>query len=58
VTVALRFSVTVTGTVAMISFLELCRLESDDIAVTWGTATDGGGGWQFESALLARVVQQ
>lgn len=57
-TLDLILDATVTGTVAMISFLELCRLESDDVAVTWGTAAGGAGGWSFESTLLARVVQQ
>jgi hypothetical protein len=54
-TITLTLSATVTGTVDTISFLETCRLESDDVTVTWNS---GPGGWEFDCPLLARVVQQ
>jgi hypothetical protein len=50
-TITLNLSATVTATVDTISFLETCRLDSDDIVVTWT-------GFEFSSELLARVVQQ
>jgi hypothetical protein len=52
-TLSLALDATVTGTVAVVSFLEQVRLDnsdSDDIPVTW----DGG---VFSVELLARVVQ-
>jgi uncharacterized phage protein (TIGR02218 family) len=51
-TITLNLSATVTGEVAMISFLETCRLERSDVTVRWGK------GWRFASQLVARVVQQ
>lgn len=40
-----------TGTIAMVSFLETCRLASDDVEVTWR-------GPDFSTSITARVVQQ
>lgn len=54
-TITLNLSATVTATVDMISFLETCRLDSDDITIDWGTTVNG---YAFGCALLARVVQQ
>jgi hypothetical protein len=50
-TITLNLNATVTGTPALISFLETCRLDSDDVKVSWLQ-------WQFMSKLSARVVQQ
>ena len=50
-TLTLNLNATVTDTVEMISFLETCRLESDDVRVRWTS-------FVFSSDIVARVVQQ
>lgn len=50
-TLTLNLNASVTATTSMISFLEICRLEHDDVTVNWS-------GWIFSVELVARVVQQ
>jgi hypothetical protein len=55
-TATLTISATPSSTVSMVSFLDLCRFESDDIEVRWGAP--GGLAASFRLDTIARVVQQ
>lgn len=50
-TQSLSLDTNIAGTPKRVSWLEPCRLNSDDVEVTFG----GTGGWSFSFALLARA---
>ena len=50
-TQSLTLDTAAAGTIAMVSFLETCRLETDTVTVQWH-------GSDFSCSLMARVVQQ